>query len=86
MSIMRSTGKVDFNGFTIELGKTYLVNGRKAVAILAWVRDFPNNSRGALPNTDIRFKFGAFGAGGRTNLEDFNTVYGPAVKLENMGA
>ena len=79
-------GTVDFNGLAIELGKPVLINGRRAVPFMAWVRDDAEATYCGLqpkPHTDVRFKFEK-GSGYR--LEDFNTRYGKRAVIEQVGA
>lgn len=57
---MIHTGAVQFKGSMIELGKPYLVSGRKGVPFLAWVRDGMSNLPNGFapkPSTTIRFKW-----------------------------
>ena len=51
-------GNVQFNGVTVELGSPVLVNGRKGVPFMAWVRDgvSPDGIKGQ-PSTTVRFKW-----------------------------
>lgn len=75
---MINTGSVKFKGAEIEMGKPYLVNGRKGVPFLAWVRDGKSaDGFVTIPHTTIRFKWD------NTYMpSDFSDVYGKQANIE----
>jgi hypothetical protein len=79
---MITTGAVEFNGATIELGKSVLVNGRKGTPFLAWIRDgvSPDGFQ-SRPSTDVRFKWE-----GTYMPSDFSTLDRKAARIEELGA
>lgn len=68
---MITSGKVQFNGQTVTLGQSYMIDGRQGVPFMAWVRDGVCGQIQGQANTDIRVKW-AQGSGYR--LSDLNDV------------
>ena len=66
-----TSGTVEFNGKTIELGRAYMIDGRQCVPFMAWVRDGMCDFIQGQARTSIRVKW-AVGTGYR--LSDFNSV------------
>lgn len=53
-------GQVQFNGVTLEMGEPVLVDGRKGVPFMAWIRDGMSNLPAGFtpkPSTTVRFKW-----------------------------
>ncbi len=70
---MHTKGPVQFNGQTVVLGQTYMIDGREGVPFMAWVRDGACGAIQGQANTEIRVKW-SVARGEAFGLSDFNSV------------